>query len=229
MMQSYASAAKLRGGGPILNRGAQAMSNIGLPPPRSSSAVSDGYAGGLQKPLPSLRAGRSSRSCAKGKAFRYLASGRQSPQHDQELAGERHNHGLARHAARICSSCTIPLGQNAVRLVHQEAPGKLQHPTAHAGVAGFGKTALTSLLTALVRSSRQTGVSRHCFAIPQVAGENLLYQHIGRLDTNPDHPGEQADHRIASFSGCPLQSLNAAGLNLLDLLFDKAEASHVAP
>jgi len=34
MMQSYASAAKLRGGGPILNRGAQAMSNIGLPPPR---------------------------------------------------------------------------------------------------------------------------------------------------------------------------------------------------
>jgi hypothetical protein len=34
MMQSYASAAKLRGGGPILNRGAQAMSNIGLPAPR---------------------------------------------------------------------------------------------------------------------------------------------------------------------------------------------------
>jgi len=34
MMQSYASAAKLRGGGPILNRGTQAMSNIGLPPPR---------------------------------------------------------------------------------------------------------------------------------------------------------------------------------------------------
>jgi hypothetical protein len=34
MMQSYASAAKLQGGGPILNRGAQAMSNIGLPPPR---------------------------------------------------------------------------------------------------------------------------------------------------------------------------------------------------
>jgi uncharacterized protein len=29
MMQSYASAAKLQGGGPILNRGAQAMSNSG--------------------------------------------------------------------------------------------------------------------------------------------------------------------------------------------------------
>jgi hypothetical protein len=31
---AYASAAKPQGGGPILNRGAQAMSNIGLPPPR---------------------------------------------------------------------------------------------------------------------------------------------------------------------------------------------------
>jgi PRC-barrel domain len=30
----YASAAKLQGGGPILNRGAKAMSNIGWPPPR---------------------------------------------------------------------------------------------------------------------------------------------------------------------------------------------------
>jgi hypothetical protein len=34
MMQSCASAAKLRGGGPILNRGSKAMSNIGLPSPR---------------------------------------------------------------------------------------------------------------------------------------------------------------------------------------------------
>ena len=34
MMQSYASAAKLRGGGPILSRGTEAMSNVGLPPPR---------------------------------------------------------------------------------------------------------------------------------------------------------------------------------------------------
>src|SRR5438132_4393106 len=34
MMQSYASAAKLRGGGPILNRGSKTMSNIGLSPPR---------------------------------------------------------------------------------------------------------------------------------------------------------------------------------------------------
>jgi len=33
-MQSCASAAKLHGGGPILNRGSKAMSNSGVPPPR---------------------------------------------------------------------------------------------------------------------------------------------------------------------------------------------------
>jgi len=33
-MQSCASAAKLQGGGPILNRGSKAMSNSGVPPPR---------------------------------------------------------------------------------------------------------------------------------------------------------------------------------------------------
>src|SRR5260370_34109540 len=34
MMQSYASGARLRGGGSILLRGAKAMSVIGAPPPR---------------------------------------------------------------------------------------------------------------------------------------------------------------------------------------------------
>src|SRR6516225_966595 len=49
MMQSYASAAKFRGGGPILNRGAQTMSNIGLPPPRIVICSPLLVAGGLQK------------------------------------------------------------------------------------------------------------------------------------------------------------------------------------
>src|SRR5262245_18175927 len=37
MMQSCASAAKLRGGGPILGRGSKTKSQVGLPPPRSVS------------------------------------------------------------------------------------------------------------------------------------------------------------------------------------------------
>ena len=86
-----------------------------------------------------------------------------------------------------------------------------------------------SLLAALTRSSHQAGISRHCFSIPQVAAENRLYEHIGRLEADPDHPVEQVGHRIAHACGCPLQPLEAGSLNLLDLLFDKAEASHVAP
>src|SRR3954453_23853197 len=49
MMQSSASAAKLPGGGPILNRGARAMRNSGVPPPRSSTAAHHSYTNnGLQ-------------------------------------------------------------------------------------------------------------------------------------------------------------------------------------
>ena len=55
-----------------------------------------------------------------------------------------------------------------------------------------------------------------------------MHEHICRLDADPDHPGEQLDHCIASFPGCPLQPLEAGRLNLFDLLFDEAEASHVA-
>ena len=36
MMQPRASGAKLRGGGPILNRGSKAMIGVGLPPPRTA-------------------------------------------------------------------------------------------------------------------------------------------------------------------------------------------------
>ena len=51
MMQSSASAAKLRGGGPILNRGSNAMCNIGLPPP-GSVALSGGSRERVGAPLP---------------------------------------------------------------------------------------------------------------------------------------------------------------------------------
>jgi len=40
MMQSCASAAKLQGGGPILNRGSKTMCKVGLPPPRIVSCNS---------------------------------------------------------------------------------------------------------------------------------------------------------------------------------------------
>src|SRR3954471_20403688 len=43
-MQSSASAAKLRGGGPVLNRGTKAMRNTGLPPPRPSTAARHSHA-----------------------------------------------------------------------------------------------------------------------------------------------------------------------------------------
>ena len=49
MMQSCASAAKLQGGGPILNRGSKAMCKVGLPPPRTVICASPSQESQAQK------------------------------------------------------------------------------------------------------------------------------------------------------------------------------------
>ena len=222
MMQSYASAAKLQGGGPILNRGAVGHVQCGLPPPRI--VICSQVMGTLADCRNSIVLARrhAITQPREGPGLPAPASGRQSPKRDQQLTGEGYDHGLARRAASVCSSCPIPLGPTRCPA---GAPGSPRRPAAShgaRGVAGFGKAPLTSLFAALVRSSRQTRIARYCFAIPQVAGENLLNEHIRRLDADPDHPGEQVDHRIVSFSGCPLQPLDASRLNLFDLLFHEA-------
>jgi len=55
----------------------------------------------------------------------------------------------------------------------------------------------------------------------------LLHQHVGRLDTNPDHARQQAHHGVwASLGAC----LNAQGefLDLPYLITDEPPARHVA-
>jgi hypothetical protein len=50
--------------------------------------------------------------------------------------------------------------------------------------------------------------SRAKVPIPQVARENLVHEHVGRLDAYSDHPDQQGDHRIYSVSGCFAQPLS---------------------
>jgi len=84
MMQSCASAAELRGGGSILDRGAKAMSVVGTPLPRFFIHGSPS-----QQPQKLLR-GR-----AQHDPLRDLAGGRQAPQRNQQLAGESQDHRFA--------------------------------------------------------------------------------------------------------------------------------------
>src|ERR1700751_5950437 len=74
---------------------------------------------------------------------------------------------FARGATAIGRAGLVPLGQCAVLLKPQKAPGELDHPTANPGIAGFGKPFFPPPGAALVRRTRQAGVARHRPAVTQ--------------------------------------------------------------
>src|SRR4051794_28993237 len=85
MMQPCASAARLRGGRPILHRGSAAMLALGSPPPRTVIGRPPRWRGGAPNPL-AREAVRSSPSRRpQGETLRHLARGRQLPQRDHVL------------------------------------------------------------------------------------------------------------------------------------------------
>src|SRR5215213_10666627 len=120
MMQPCASAAKLRGGGPIPHRGSAAMLALGSPPPRTvigrPPRGRDGAPNLLT--LESVRSSPSRR--AQGEALRHLARGRQLPQPDEQLPRQCHDQGLARAAAGIRGPRPVPPCERTVLLVQQE-------------------------------------------------------------------------------------------------------------
>lgn len=65
------------------------------------------------------------------KALRHLADAHKSPQCDEELSRERHNHDLAHGPAGILGSGPIPFDQGAVLLEQQHAPRQLDHALTH--------------------------------------------------------------------------------------------------
>src|SRR5262249_58718563 len=79
--------------------------------------------------------------------------------------------------------------------------GELDHPAAHAGIARFGKSSLASFFATLVGRTGEAGIAREGFTIPDVAREHFLYEHVRGLDTDADHPREQAYHRRALLVG----------------------------
>ena len=154
MMQSSASAAKLRGGGPILQRGMSAIGRPGSPPPRIVIASPPGNHGRAAKPSRGLRCGRArSRRRTQDDTVRRLAGGHQTPQRDEQLARQRHDHGLARAAASVRRPCPVPDRQTAGLLQPEETPGELDHAAAHARVARLGEPLLPPPGAALLRRS----------------------------------------------------------------------------
>src|SRR3954469_9719593 len=124
MMHACASAAKLRGGGPILTRGSKAIAGVGIPPPRTVRGSLPRWRERAAKRELLVDARRSSGHRAQGDPLRGLAGGHQTPQRDQ---------GLARAAAGVRRARPIPLRQRALLLEQEKAPRELEHAAAHTG------------------------------------------------------------------------------------------------
>jgi len=114
MMHACASAAKLRGGGPILNGGTKAMAWHGTPPPRTVIAPPSRER--LEEDGVSDAEYRDEGSCWPHlDALGHDAVVREAPECDQELARQSHDQRLARRR-RSLRSLPIPFGERAVLL-----------------------------------------------------------------------------------------------------------------
>ena len=174
-MQPCASAARLRGGGPILQRGMRAIGRPGSPPPRIVIASPPGNHGRTAKPSRGPCFGRApSRRRTQDDTVRRLAGGHQTPQRDEQLARQRHDHGLARAAASVRRPHPVPGRQTAGLLEPEETPGELDHAAAHARVARLGEPLLPPPGAALLRRARQAGVAGYRPSVPQYSGKEWL-------------------------------------------------------
>src|SRR3954464_2738307 len=173
--------------------------------------------------FPSRTAGaRRSRGRAQDDARRRLAGRHKAPQGNQELPREGHDQGLARATTGVRGAGPIPLRQGAVLLEQQKAPGQLHPAATDSGVAGLGQAFLPPSGAALVRRAGETRVAGDSSAVAQVAGEDLMHEHVGGLDANPDYPGQQTHHRMRPLVGLRRQALLPDFLDLLDLPHDEA-------
>ena len=80
----------------------------------------------------------------------------------------------------------------------------------------------------LVGRAREAGITRYSPSVAHASRQYLLHQHVGRLDTNPNHPRQQAHHCVGSITGRLLETLQASVLDLLYLIADELPARHVA-
>jgi hypothetical protein len=155
-------------GGPILNRGAKAIVQRRVAAASGRCLqVEHRRDARLQQLRCGYAAGRSGR-----------------PSGVSPVVASRHSTIRSRGPARRSSSCARPAARPPF-LMRQMTPGEFDHPAAHAGVACFREASLASSLAALVWSSSQAGVARQSPAVPDLAREHLLDEHVRGLDPDP--------------------------------------------
>src|SRR4051812_7883533 len=243
MMQSCASAAKLRGGGPILRNGATPCDPSGDRHLGSSSETDDVLFVRLRELVLSALSRHAARKTTPAGTSpvvtmrhsaisSFLASAttrsHHAPQRDQQLSRQRHDQGLARAATGVGRARPVPLRQRTLLLMKQEAPGQLDHPAADAGVACLGEPFFAPPAAALVGGAGEARIAGDGSSITQGPCKNLMDQHVRCLNANAHNAREETNHDMRLFFRSLLQLLRAGLLNLFDLVHDEPQAGHVA-
>jgi hypothetical protein len=117
-----------------------------------------------------------------------------APQGDEKLAGEGHNPDLAGPGATAREALVVPMGEGAVGLVAEPAPGDLDGQAADPAVAGSADAELVLRLAALVGRWRQAREGSDLLAVAEVApGEELEPPGPGRAKADPFEREQSAD------------------------------------
>jgi len=167
---------------------------------------------------------------AKNDSFRNLTGRRHAPERDEQLSRQRYDHRLACAAASVGRPSAEPLGKLAVFLKLEEAPGQLDHSAPYSRIAGAREAFFTPPVAALIGRTSEAGIAGNGFAIRRMTRQDLIYQHVRRLDADAHDPCYEADDRVGSLlRGCRrLELAQPLSFDFLNLLAHNTKPRHVA-
>src|SRR3954454_17661352 len=147
-----------------------------------------------------------------------------SPERDQELSRQGHDHDLAQAPARATQAVVEPARERATGLVAQPHPGEFNERRAQPPVAVLADPLLAVRSAAAVGLSSQPGVGAKRAGVAEAAHEGLVDQHGRGLHTNAAHTGELPDHLLRLTRRLTFDGLVALCFQFGHLLADQVEA-----
>ena len=159
-------------------------------------------------------------------AVRHNALPHEPPQGDQKFARQGDHHGLARTAGVrvVLNHCAKALSfwcrrnRHANWIMPRRTRPLPERASPFPAFSGCSR-----------RASREAGITGYGPSVAQASRQHLVYQHVSRLDADPDYARQQAHHSVRSITGRVIETLQACLLNLPDLIPDEPSPLHVAP
>src|SRR4051794_14208915 len=147
-----------------------------------------------------------------------------SPERDQELSRQGHDHDLAQAPARAAQAVVEPARERATGLVAQPHPGEFNERRAQPPVAVLADPLLAVRAAAAVGCPGQPRVGAERAGVAEPAHEGLVDQHGRGLHTDVAHASEPLDHPLPLPRCLTLNRLVALCFQFGHLLTDQVEA-----